>query len=70
MHAHMLTAQAIIAFTVSSGAVKADKNDQCSNIRNSDSFCPLKMAQLLLGYLLPSLHDSTVQLSLMRLFYI
>lgn len=49
MHAHMLTAQALMAFTVSSGAVKADKNDQCSNIRISGSFCPLKMAQLLLG---------------------
>lgn len=51
MHAHMLTAQALMAFTVSSGAVKADKNDQCSNIRISGSFCcALKMAQLLLGY--------------------
>lgn len=33
MHSHMLTAQALMAFTVSSGAVKADKNDQCSNIK-------------------------------------
>lgn len=52
MHSHMLTAQALMAFTVSSGAVKADKNDQCSNIRNSGCFCPLKMAQLLFGLLI------------------
>lgn len=50
MHAHLLTAQAIMAFTVSSGAVNADKIDQCSNIKNSGSFCLLKMAQLLLSY--------------------
>lgn len=38
MHSHMLTAQALMAFTVSSGAVKAEKNDQCSNIRNKFRF--------------------------------